>query len=120
MPFLEEYEDVFFLGMAPAVDENGATCIRIDHEEYVGDVVAEIKSRVRAADLVIGDVSLARPNVLYEMGFAEGIGKPIVQISSSPRDELPFDVRNQNTLHYRLEQIHVLRRNLSARLQALL
>jgi hypothetical protein len=120
MPFQPAFEDVYFLGMAPASEDNGATCVRIDHEHFVGDVVAEIKTKIRASHAVIGDLSLARANVLYEMGFAAGIGKPIIQISSSPLHELPFDVRNDNTLRYTLGQVHVLRNDLSARLAAVL
>ncbi len=100
MPFKPEYDDVYFFGMRPAAEELEATCTRIDHEQIVGDVSEAIRERLRECVAVIGDLSEARPNVLYELGFAHALQKPAILICSTPLDELPFDIRNHATIPY--------------------
>jgi hypothetical protein len=80
MPFSPEYEDVFFVAMAPAADALGATCIRVDRQEFVGDVVAEIRRRIRRCVAAIVDMSEARPNVLYEAGMIHALRRPAIHV----------------------------------------
>ncbi|HSM14683.1 MAG TPA: hypothetical protein VLA66_11510 [Thermoanaerobaculia bacterium] len=120
MPFAREYEDTFFVAMAPAADAVGAVCKRVDREEYAGDVVARIESMIGDAAAVVADLSEARPNVLYEAGYARGLGKPTIAISSTPPKELPFDVNHWNILTYGRGQTHRLRSALTRRLKAVL
>lgn len=117
MPFSPEYEDVYHV-IAGAADTIGAVCDRVDLAEFSGDIVKEIKSRIRASVAVIADLSEAKPNVLYEIGFAQALRRPTVHICSTPLNELPFDVRNWNTLEYAKGQTHKLRENLVKRLEA--
>jgi hypothetical protein len=118
MPFAAEFDDVFLVAMTHAAESIGATCKRVDREDFSGDIVQEIKSLIQQSAAVIVDLSGARPNVLYELGYAEGLGKPIVNICSSPFSELPFDVRNWNVLAYTRGQTYKLREPLARRLQA--
>lgn len=118
MPFAAEFDDVFLIAMTHAAASIGATCKRVDQEDFSGDIVLEIKSLIQQSTAVIVDLSGARPNVLYELGYAEGLRKPIVNICSSPLAELPFDVRNWNVLAYAAGQTHKLREPLARRLQA--
>jgi nucleoside 2-deoxyribosyltransferase len=118
MPFAAEFDDVFLVAMTHAAESIGATCKRVDHEDFSGDIVQEIKSLIQQSAAVIVDLTGARPNVLYELGYAEGLGKPIVNICSSPLAALPFDVRNWNVLAYTAGQTYKLREPLARRLQA--
>jgi hypothetical protein len=120
MPFSGEYDDVFFVAMAYAAEKNGATCVRVDKEEFSGDVIDKIRSLIRQSSAIICDLSEARPNVLYETGFAHALEKPTIHICSTPLSELPFDVRNWNTLAYAHGRTVHLREALAARLNALL
>jgi len=118
MPFSPEYEDVYHVAIAGAAEAIGAVCDRVDLAEFNGDIVKEIRSRIRMSIAVIADLSEAKPNVLYEIGFAQALGRPTVHICSTPLSELPFDVRNWNTLEYAKGQTHKLRDNLVKRLEA--
>lgn len=118
MPFSPEYEDVYHV-IAGAAAAIGAVCDRVDLAHFSGDVVKEIKSRIRMSIAVIADLSEAKPNVLYEIGFAQALGRPTVHICSTPLNKLPFDVRNWNTLEYSKGQTHKLRDNLVKRLEAI-
>jgi nucleotide-binding universal stress UspA family protein len=120
MPFDSEYNDVFFVAMARACERVDATCKRIDREEFVGDIVAYIHELIRNSIAVIADLSDALPNVLYEVGYAHALSLPTVHICSTPLDQLPFDVRNWNTLPYSRGQTHQLVEPLAQRLAAVL
>ena len=118
MPFSAEFDDVYFVAMVFAALDVGATCVRVDQEEFSGDIVEEIHRCITGCTAVIADLSRARANVLYELGYARGLRKPSVPISSTPLGELPFDVRNWNTLSYKAGQTHEFRERLAERLAA--
>jgi hypothetical protein len=120
MPFSSDYDDTFFIAMAYAARRVGAACRRVDRSEFSDDIVAEIKRLIAASTAVIVDLSEGKPNVLYEAGFAHALNKPTVHICSTPLAELPFDVRNWNTLPYRRGQTALLREPLSRRLRAVM
>lgn len=120
MPFSADYDDVYFVAMTHAAKSANATCERIDKEEFVGDIVAEILKRIRASVAVIADLSEARPNVLYEVGYVHALGRPIVHISSTPIKDLPFDVSHWNTIKYEKGQTTRLKSGLAKRLRAVL
>lgn len=119
MPFAREYEDTFFVAMAPSAASVGAVCRRVDQQEYVGDVVQRIEEMIRKAAAVVADLSEAKPNVFYEAGFGQGLGKPTIAICSTPLRELPFDVNHWNIIEYGRGQTHRLKTVLSRRLKAL-
>lgn len=92
----------------------------MDHAEFSGDIVDEMKKMIKGSIAVIADISEGRANVLYEAGYAHALDKPTVHISWAPVDALPFDVRQWKTIQYNRGQIHQLRPALAKRLQALL
>jgi hypothetical protein len=120
MPFASEYDDTFFIAMSYAARRVGATCKRVDRAEFSGDIVEEIKRLIAASAAVIVDLSEAKPNVLYEAGLAHALKKPTVHICSTPLTDLPFDVRNWNTIPYSRGQTVKLQEPLARRLQAVM
>jgi hypothetical protein len=58
MPFLPRYDDTFFVAMQPAALDVGGVCVRVDHEDFAGDSVAEIKRLVAESIAVIADLSV--------------------------------------------------------------
>lgn len=120
MPFQGEYDDVYFFAMAYAANSVGAECKRVDCEEFQGNIVDEVKRLIKAASAVTVDLSEAKPNVLYEAGFAHALEKPCVHICSTPLTDLPFDVKQWKTTEYQQGQTHLLRKKLAASLKATL
>lgn len=118
MPFDGKYDDTYFVAMSHAARQVGAACERVDHVEFSGDIVDEIKRLIRASVAVIVDLSESKPNVLYEAGFAHALPRPVVHISSTDLATLPFDVRNWNTLPYAVGATTALRDPLAKRLKA--
>ena len=120
MPFAAEFEDVYFVAMVEAAKLVGAACRRLDREDYTGDIISKLTQMIRGADAVVADISDANPNVLYEVGYAHALGIPAVHICSTPLANLPFDVRNWNTMQYERGRTHALRADLTQRLLAAL
>ena len=120
MPFAANYDDTFLVAIEPAALTHGAIAERVDHNGSVGSVVPQIKAMIRAAKVVVADLSGSRPNVLHEVGYAEALGKPIIQICSTPENELPFNIRNNQTILYTIGQSAKLKKKIENQLQELL
>src|SRR2546421_12871220 len=51
-------------------------CITADETHMSGyDLLAQIHALIEGAALIVADISEARPNVFYEVGYARAIGK---------------------------------------------
>src|SRR6185436_18988176 len=120
MPFSGLYEDAFFVAITYAAEKVGAAAKRVDQDPFEGDVVERIETLIRSSAAVVADLSESRPNVLYEVGFARALGIPTIPICSTPLSDLPFDVRNWNTLAYAKGRTHELRERLAERIRAAL
>lgn len=117
MPFAGQYDDTFLVAIEPAALASGAIAERVDHNGSAGNVVVQIQAMIRAAKVVVADLSDSRPNVLHEVGFAEALQKPVIQICSTPTANLPFNVRNNQTIKYSIGQAAKLRKRLELELQ---
>ena len=59
--------------------ENGFSAFKVDHHlDPKQRIVPAILSSLRRSAFIIADVSEPRPNVYYELGFAQALGKDIV------------------------------------------
>jgi hypothetical protein len=72
---------------------------RIDKVEGDYEIIDRIVKEIDAADLVIADLTLLSPNVIYELGYARGRGKYVIQ-TCREGTHLEFDVRGRRTLMY--------------------
>jgi predicted Rossmann-fold nucleotide-binding protein len=64
---------------------------RISGTDAMDRIVPEIISGIRKSAFVIVDVSEERPNVYYELGFAQGAGKRVI-VTATKGTKLPFDI----------------------------
>lgn len=120
LPFDPSFEDVYYVAMSPAAAALGLACVRVDQTYHGGDAVAEAYRQIRACRAVVADVTHAQPDVLYELGFAHALGKPTLQICATGHQDLPFSVRNRDTLLYEQGRTHLLRAHLESYLAVLL
>jgi hypothetical protein len=91
----EYYEQIF----KPAILEAGMEPHRADDLYRPGAIVQDIWAYTKAAMIVLADLSHKNPNVLYELGLAHAIGKPVIMVSESVED-IPFDLRALRVLEY--------------------
>jgi len=120
MPFHPDFDDVFFVAIRAAVRAVGGTAVRVDRLMHGGDAVTTTHEQLRGCSAVIADVSTNEPDVLYELGIAHGLGKPSVQICRTRYADLPFMVRNRETLLYEAGRTHALGQQLAVYLDSVL
>ncbi|MEO8111511.1 MAG: hypothetical protein ABI594_15810 [Ginsengibacter sp.] len=70
---------------------------KIDNANAVDRIVKEILERIKKAAFVIVDLTETKPNVYYELGIAQGLGKPVI-ITAKKGTTLPFDVADIPTI----------------------
>src|SRR5262249_26412939 len=73
------------------------TATRVDHHlDANARIVPAIFSKIRHSAFLIAELSGARPNVFYELGFARALGKAVIH-TAYKGTELPFDVYDVST-----------------------
>lgn len=119
MPFAEDYDDQYYLAIRPVVTAQDLLCIRLDQPDaaFTGDIMEQVKARIRSAKLVIALLDGRNPNVYLEVGYAWGVGTPTLLILHED-EEAPFDVRGARLLAYR--QMYRLKEQLAQEVRALL
>lgn len=120
MPFAEQFEDTYYLGIVPAVKRASAVCVRVDQNYLSQQIVDKIHTEIRLSDIVVADLTNANPNVTYELGFAHALKKPAIHISATQPENLPFDLRQWSTCFYKFGNIHELVKKLSEMIQHVL
>ena len=96
-----EYEELFNDVIVPVCDKMGLLAFRSSQTYYPGLLIADIQRQIRESRVVIAEITPVNPNVYYEVGYADAIGKPVILIADGGKlDQLPFDVRAFRTLFY--------------------
>jgi uncharacterized protein YutE (UPF0331/DUF86 family) len=99
MPIGRESESVYWRLIKPAAEQMGLTPLRADQIMAPGQIMEQIRAAIRESRVCITDITAANANVLYELGLAEALGKPIIligQIGSQP----PFDIASRRYIAY--------------------
>jgi uncharacterized protein YutE (UPF0331/DUF86 family) len=99
MPFNSEMDEIYEYLIAPAIKQSGLTAIRADNINRPGSIIEQIRTSIRQSRLLIADVSTKNPNVMYEIGLAQAMGKPIIFISEGT-ENIPFDIRHLRVISY--------------------
>ncbi len=89
MPFTEEFRDVY-ASYRTICKEFGFSTDRTDESESIERIIPRILEGIRHSAFVIADVTKISPNVFYEIGFAEGFGRPVI-VTAKQGTALPFD-----------------------------
>lgn len=105
MSFREEEEPSlvdYFRAMERATKETKLPIdlVRVDLVEGDYEISQKIMGEINNADIVIADFTLNSRNVYFELGYARGIRRRIIQ-TARKETPLEFDVRNWRTVIYR-------------------
>ena len=103
MPFREEF-DVIRTSIRDAAARAKVECVWADELTEAGQISDQIVAEIRRSWACIADVSGQNPNVAWEIGFAQALGKPVITISQSASD-LFFDLKDQRTIVYERENL---------------
>ncbi len=108
MPFAKEFDDVYQFGIKNTAASLGLQCKRSDEIIHTQNVICtSICQPIRAARYIIVDITRKNPNVFYELGLTHARledreqAKKKVLIITQDMEDLPFDLRTMNIIHYR-------------------
>ena len=93
--FDKYYEGIY----KPAIEDAGFISNRADDLYRPGNIVNDIWTYTKEADVVLADLTNKNPNVFYELGLAHAITKPAVLITASMED-VPFDLRSLRVIEF--------------------
>jgi nucleoside 2-deoxyribosyltransferase len=114
MPFSEEFKYLNQL-ITSSLEEVGIKPILWEEAIKHGEPIANtLQKAIELADFVIVDVTGNDPNVLFEAGFASGLGKPIIPIVQRTAGRVPFDISGRLYLVYDPSEPAKLRNNIKA------
>ena len=97
MSFAPELLAAWTEGIGPAVRRAGYQPYRVDAQPHVDRIDTKIMSEIKNSRFVVADVTLQRPGVYFEAGYAMGLGIPVFWCVR--KDDLPnihFDTRQYN------------------------
>ena len=78
MPFSDEFDDVYKLGIKPACEKVGAYAERVDEQIFKETILQRIYNQIAKADIIISEMTGRNPNVFYETGYAHALGKNVI------------------------------------------
>ncbi len=102
MPFAAPLGGYYASIYEPAIKKAGLTPVRADTDIFgTGKIIDQIWAGLNRAKVLVAELTGRNPNVLYELGLAHALHKPVVLISSNEAD-VPFDVRHVRVIYYEL------------------
>jgi len=81
------------------VESLSYNCSRVTEATAGERILPEILDRISEAAFVVVDLTELRPNVFYELGFADGLGQKVI-VTAKLGTELPFDVKDIPTIFW--------------------
>lgn len=99
-----DFDQIYQAGIKPAIEDAGLEALRGDEERTGGIIHSAMFARLLLAEFVVADLTLANPNVFYELGIRHA-AKPFttVPIFANVR-ALPFDVGLVRAIPYEIEK----------------
>lgn len=98
-PFHSRYEKEYSV-IQEVCSTIGFKAFRGDENYIKSDIFPEMLKLIVKANLIIANINGRNPNVLYELGIAQALDKPVILISSEPKD-LPIDIKSKRFLIYK-------------------
>jgi hypothetical protein len=98
-PFQEPFNIIYRDHIVPAFESVGFSIERADQIFGVEPIIDDIWEAINTSTIVAADVTGRNPNVMYEIGMAHTIGKPVIIITQS-MDDVPFDLKHYRCIVY--------------------
>lgn len=98
-PFSANSEYAYRNVIKPSILAAGASPLRADQVPIHGAAISAIQQAISSADLILADVSVPEANLMYEIGYANALRKPLVLVAISGTS-VPFDLLETQTYTY--------------------
>ena len=99
MPFDDDFTVLYTGFIQPVLEQCGFVVERADDIENNRNILRDIISGIHNSDLVVADLTGNNPNVLYELGLAHALEKPVIHLTQAI-DEVPFDLKSYRMFEY--------------------
>jgi hypothetical protein len=99
MPFSLEWSNDVHQALTAACKATSVKPVRGDDVFTPTDILVDIWQSINGADFVIADITGRNPNVLYELGVAHTLAKPVLIISRNAAD-IPIDLSTRRIILY--------------------
>ena len=103
MPFISDDSADILTAIRDECTKLGLKAQRVDENIGSGFVIGEITKLIEDAEFIICDLTLERPNVYYELGYAHGVGNEAddILLIAKKGTVLHFDVAPFRVQFYR-------------------
>jgi hypothetical protein len=95
-------DEVYRHIVRPAAEACGYDVVRSYRLSTTERTIPKIIQHLSDDPIVVADLTGYDPNVLYELGYRWGLGKPVVQLIQEGQ-ELPFDIFDIPTVYWNLD-----------------
>lgn len=94
MAFAEEMNSAWDQGIKMAIEAVGYKPMRIDAQPTIDRIDVQIMSEIKKSRFIVADVTLQRPGVYFEAGYAIGLGMPVYWcVRKDELEKVHFDTR---------------------------
>ena len=101
MPFTDDPSiDPVYSALVEGSKRAGKKCKRVDEILTPTDITDDIFKLIASSSSVIADITGLNSNVMFEAGYAIGMGKQTVLINQGDVPKLPFDVSHRRVFRY--------------------
>jgi len=98
-PFHEPFTEIYRDHVVPALESEDITVERADEIFSTDAVIEDIWTGIASSSFVVADLTTKNGNVLYEVGMAHTVGRPVIIITQDMED-VPFDLRHRRCIVY--------------------
>ncbi|WP_051531206.1 hypothetical protein [Sphingomonas sp. URHD0057] len=105
---LSEKELPTYQTVETACEKVGLFAVRGDEQNIVGPILPVVVREIIRSRFVIADLNGRNPNVFYEMGIAQALGKDVLMFAErGDITDIPFDLAHQRIIFYESrKQLH--------------
>jgi hypothetical protein len=103
MPYRDDYERNYENFLKPAVEAANLKPVLAAHLVGPRVIVQDVWAEIKNAFVVLADVTGRNANVLYEVGFAHAMGKPVCFVMEASENP-PFDIQHIRLIKYDMRQ----------------
>ncbi len=100
IPYKEPYEAIYQNVISRAIEKCKLDSEIVKDVSFTGPIADKIHKSISESSVCIADLTDANPNVMYEVGIALTLAKPVVFITQGEIRSIPFDIRHHRIVKY--------------------
>ena len=102
MPFANPVGGYYDSIYKPAIEKARLKADRADADLYgTGKIIDQIWKGITSARVLLAELTNRNANVLYELGLAHALHKPVILVCSKANEgDVPFDLRHVRVIYY--------------------